>query len=173
MSVRPAAPADAEAVGEVQVATWRAAYAEIVPAEVLEAVDVPLAAQQWRTAIERPPNLKHRVVVAVEGGDRVVGFAAFGPATGDPDRDPVLDAELHALLVHPDAGRRGHGSRLLAATVDVMRDVRFRTAVTWVFEADTVLRDFLQSTGWAPDGAQRDLDMAGTLVRQSRLHAGL
>ena len=172
VSVRPAVPADAEAIGEVQVAAWRTLYARIVPAEVLAAVDVTLAADHWRAAIERPPNLKHRVLVALDGA-AVVGFAAFGPATGDPDRDPVLDAELHTLLVHPDAFGRGHGSRLLAATVDGMRDVRFRTAICWLLTADSVLTDFLESAGWAPDGVQRDLDMAGTLVPQQRLHVGL
>ena len=173
VSVRPAAPTDADAIGEVQVAAWRTMYARLVPAEVLAAIDAALAADQWRRAIERPPNLKHRVLVAVEGARDVVGFAAFGPATGDPDRDPILDAELHTLLVHPDALGRGHGSRLLAATVDGMRDVRFRTAVTWLLAADAVMTDFLESAGWAADGVQRDLDMAGTLVRQCRLHVGL
>jgi hypothetical protein len=33
----------------------------------------------------------------------------------------MIDTELHALPVDPDAGRDGHGSRLLAATVDMLR----------------------------------------------------
>jgi GNAT superfamily N-acetyltransferase len=44
---------------------------------------------------------------------------------------------ITALLVEPRWGRRGHGSRLLAAVVDLARTGGFRTGVTWVLQADT------------------------------------
>jgi NaMN:DMB phosphoribosyltransferase len=42
----------------------------------------------------------------------------------------------------------------------------------WVLEADEALRRFLESTGWAADGARSELDM-GARVPILRLHASL
>ncbi len=44
----------------------------------------------------------------------------------------------------------------------------------WVDAADDVVRAFLTSAGWGPDGASRELaDEDGTAVKQVRLRAAL
>lgn len=170
-SVRPARPGDAPAIGRVQLTGWRAAYAGILPAAVLDGLSAEALAEQWRTATERPPTPRHRVLVALDE-DRVVGFAALGPAT-DADRDPDRDAELYLLLVDPAATGAGHGSRLLQAVADHLREDGFSTAVSWLLAADEGLAGFLIGAGWAPDGSTRDLDVPGHGVRQVRLHTAL
>ncbi len=170
VSVRPARPADAAAIADVQVRTWRSAYDGILPRAALDALTLADARQRWETAVSEPPSPRHHVVVAMEA-DRVVGLAAFGPAE-DPEPDPRTTAEIYTLLVDPVANRRGHGSRLLAAAVDGLRGGGFRTAVVWLFEADGGCHAFYESAGWALDGASRDLDM-GQLVHQLRLHTDL
>jgi GNAT superfamily N-acetyltransferase len=185
-SVRSARPDEAEAIGGVQSDSWRAAYAGVLPAEVLDALTADALAKQWRPAVENPPTPRHRVLVAL-AGDTVVGFAALGPAT-DPDRDPALHAELYALVVGPSAQRQGHGSRLLAAAADHLRADGFTTVVAWVPAVDEAMIGFLVRAGWAPDGSQQDLDPLGNgrgngqedsqgdstgTFRQVRLHTDL
>jgi GNAT superfamily N-acetyltransferase len=102
----------------------------------------------------------------------VVGLAAVAPAT-DEDLDDARWAELGPLLVLPGARGTGHGSRLLAAAVDLLVEDGFRYAVGWVFEADTVSRRFLEAAGWAVDGATRVLDLGGERMREIRLHTAL
>ncbi len=85
-----------------------------------------------------------------------------------PDVASVTD-----LLVEPRFGRRGHGSRLLAACTDLWREDGFHTALAWAFEADAAMRAFLTSAGWEPDGVTRALDMDDLLVPQLRLHTDL
>ncbi|MCU1592118.1 MAG: putative GCN5-related N-acetyltransferase [Frankiales bacterium] len=165
VSVRPARAEDAERVAVVQLSTWRAAYASFLPEDAL-AVPPEQAAALWLRAIELPPTPRHRVLLAVEGAE-VVGFAASGP-TDDEDVEAV---EVSTLLVEPRWGRRGHGSRLLAATVDHWREDGDRTAVAWVWERDGASRSFLASAGWEPDGAARGLDTGPRVERQLRLHA--
>jgi GNAT superfamily N-acetyltransferase len=101
------------------------------------------------------------------GAQRVVGVASHAPAE-DPDLEPSTTAELLTLLVDPDHVRRGHGSRLLNATVDHLREDGFATVVAWVFADDTPMLGFLTSAGWGPDEAERVLDM-GRPVRMIRL----
>lgn len=171
VSVRPARPEDAEAVGAVQARAWRTAYADLLPPAVLAGLTPEALAEQWRESVTAPPTPRHRLLVAVAGG-RVVGFAASAPAT-DPDLDRDTDGELLVLLVDPEAGRAGHGSRLLAATVDLLRDDGARRAVTWLPEADAATRELLVASGWAPDTATRELDTGHDALPQVRLHTAL
>ena len=159
VSVRPARPEDAEPVAALQLATWQQCYAALLPPEALQLPLVEVAAV-WLRAIELPPTPQHRVLVALDAG-RPVGFAAL-------ERD-----ELGALLVEPRWGRRGHGSRLLAAAVDHWRADGVEVASSWVFEDDAVVTGFLAAAGWGPDDEVRTLEGDGTAVRQRRWHTAL
>jgi GNAT superfamily N-acetyltransferase len=174
VSVRPARPDDAGEIGRIQVETWRTAYAEILPAPVLDAITVEDAAASWDVAIAEPPGPRHHVLVALEQEWRV-GFAALGPAedleTDDPEPETTL--ALAVILVEPRWGRRGHGSRLLAAAVDHARADGMTRAVAWIPEGDTASREFLISAGWAPDGLARALDTGAGELREIRLHTSL
>ncbi|GAA0261731.1 GNAT family N-acetyltransferase [Cryptosporangium japonicum] len=179
--VRPARPEDAEAVARIQLETWRTAYARVIPESVLAELGADEVAAQWRSAVVEPPTPRHHVLVATEG-DATVGFAAAGPATVEDLVGPGYTSEDHGegewdattlavstLLVEPRWGRRGHGSRLLAAVADVARENGFTRAVAWALDADQATRNFLESAGWAPDGVGRVLDMNGTEVPELRL----
>lgn len=170
VSVRPARPADAERVARVQLSTWRTAYADLLPADALAVPEEQVAAL-WLRAVEVPPSAQHRLLVALER-DELVGFVALAPAE-DGDLDPATTGELTALLVEPRWGRRGHGSRLLAAAVDTWRPDGVRTAVLWAWERDAATRGFLSGAGWELDGAARGLDTGPRVQRQVRLHASL
>jgi GNAT superfamily N-acetyltransferase len=175
VSVRVAWVDDAPAIAELQLRTWRAVYAGLVPAAALpgpEATESATAA--WRASLAAPRDARNRVLVALER-NRVVGFTITSPAS-DPDCDSVADAELMEFTVDPDERGRGHGSRLLQAAADTMRADRFTRAVLWSVTTDDDLRGFLTGAGWAPDGAHRELDLDGegtTLVKQVRLHTAL
>ncbi|MFC7527118.1 GNAT family N-acetyltransferase [Actinoplanes sp. GCM10030250] len=179
--VRPARPDDAPEIARIQLSTWRTAYRRMFPAHVLANLDESYLARGWTEAITEAPSARHRVLIAVEQAEnskQVVGFAASGPADEQalaPEESALPDdvAAVTDLLIEPRWGRRGHGSRLLAAAVDNWRDDGFRTAVAWVYDADTVMRKFLGSTGWEPDGAGRALDVDDLLVPQLRLHVAL
>lgn len=170
VSVRPARPADAERVARVQLSTWRTAYADLLPAEVLDVPEVQAAAL-WLGAVESPPTLRHDLLVAFEGAE-LVGFAASGPADDDA-LDPTTTAELLTVLVEPRWGRRGHGARLLSAAVSRWREAGTTTAVTWVWEGDRASASFLTSAGWELDGLARGLDTGARVQRQLRFHTDL
>lgn len=174
VGVRPAYPGDVDAVVDVQARAWREGYGQILPSRALSEMTSPEAAALWRErwaeAVSAAPSPRHRLLVAVDEG-LITGFAAHAPAT-DPDQDPATTGELLTLLVDPERRRAGHGSRLLAATIDHLRGDGCTTAITWVFAADDVLRTFLSSAGWAPDGAHSKADL-GEPVAMVRLHTAI
>ena len=198
--VRPARPADASEIARIQLATWRTAYRRLLPRGVLAELDEAWMAEQWRAAIEEPPSSRHHIMIAIEQAgpppdepdaeadaeadaepavrSYVVGFVATGPADEAalaPEGKPLPEttAAITDLLVEPRWGRRGHGSRLLAAAVAGWHTDGFDTAVAWAYDGDPATRAFLASAGWEPDGATRALDVDDLLVDQFRLHVSL
>ena len=178
--VRDARPPDAEEIARIQLSTWRTAYARLLPRRILDELSVQFLAGRWHDAITDPPTKRHRVLVAIEQAEQsfMVGFAASGPSdeAALAPGEPALGEDVAAvtdLLVEPRWGRRGHGSRLLAASVDMWRSDGFDSAVAWVYERDAATRKFLAGAGWEPDGVTRALDVDDLLVPQLRLHVAL
>jgi GNAT superfamily N-acetyltransferase len=174
VSVRPAVAADVAEIARIQVDTWRFAYADVVPAAVLQALAIETALAAWTDAVTAPPSEQHHVLVALEQ-EPVVGFIALGPAEDlqPDDPDPASTASIGPLIVEPRWGRRGHGSRLMAASVDIARADGMSRAICWIPEADVVSREFLIGAGWAPDGLVRALDTGAGELREIRLHVTL
>jgi GNAT superfamily N-acetyltransferase len=172
-SVRPAFPGDAAEIARIQVVTWRTAYRAVLPPSVLDDWDADAAADAWQRAVSAPPTPGHGVLVALEK-NTVVGFAAYGPAelSGGERPDPAgPTTELSTLLVEPRWGRRGHGSRLLAAVADLAGAAGAARLQVWLPEADQVSAGFYEAAGWGPDGWARTLDTGDVPLREIRWHA--
>lgn len=171
-SARIARLSDAPAVGLVQAAVWRAAYAHVLPQEVVERFDGPSFARVWRDSLSTPPSARHVLLVGC-AGEQVVGFAAVGPSV-DADATETW-GEVLTLGIHPDARRSGHGSRLLNAAVDTLRGKDFDSVSAWILITDEQSRAFLTAAGLSPDGAYRDrvVDVDGKVAREVRLTADL
>ncbi len=111
VTLRPAAPDDAEAGAALHRACWRETYGPHVAADVLEArlANAPGWVAAWREELEVGPP--RTVAVA---GDELVGFAVAGPS-----RKPEAPTaqELYALYVREAWWGRGLGAALLEAAV--------------------------------------------------------
>lgn len=171
-SVRRARVTDAPAVGLVQSEVWRDAYAGVLPEEVVATFEPGPFTAAWRTSLENPPQGVHTLLVAC-AGEQVVGLAAIGPSQ-DPDGGTGT-GELLVLGVHPAARRQGHGSRLLNACVDILREAGGDELSAWVLSVHEETRAFLHAAGLSPDGAFRDREVSpdGSTVREVRLTAHL
>lgn len=174
-SVRTATRDDVTDLVRIQLDTWRTAYADLLPPDVLAGLDPAEAEQAWLASLDAV-----RLFVATEG-DWTVGFCAAGFA---PESD-VADAEgavpvdfatvglVGTLLVEPRWGRRGHGGRLLATAAEQLRGSGATRGVAWVPEKDRASRNFYERAGWAPDGLARTLDAGGRPLREIRMSGGL
>ncbi len=175
--VRDAEPSDAAEIARLQVETWRSAYANLLPPEVLDELDPAASEQQWRHALTAGPAT---VVLATEG-DWTVGFCAAGlapeqeatSADGDPPPDLPTLVLISTLLVEPRWGRRGHGGRLLGTMARRFAAVGASRGICWVPEADEASMAFFRGVGWDPDGTVRTLDAGGRPLRELRLSGSL
>ncbi len=76
--VRPAGPADAEAIGAIRIETWRSAYAGILPQDGLRALDVEADIARWRRNLAAPTGRRWVRVACAGTPPGVVGFVAAG-----------------------------------------------------------------------------------------------
>lgn len=172
-TVRLALPGEAQQIAALQRRAWVQTLPKEVADAALASIDLAEMTGAWVKAILKPPLAQYRVLVAV-GDGRLVGFAAIGPSD-DPDADPGADALVGEFVVDPQAQRQGHGSRLLNAVADTLRADGFTRATWWVRTTDDPLRTFVTASGWAADGAHRELadEAGGPAVRLVRLHTTL
>ena len=157
VSVRPAVPGDEQAIARIQVSAWRTSHAEILGQGALDMLDFEAIQAQWASAVTAPPGAGYRVLVACDG-PTVVGVVSVAPVPAAEDRPfDAPGGAILALEVEPAHQRVGHGSRLLAAAVDTLRQDGADQVHTWVLDGDDARARFLGSAGLGPDDAVREL----------------
>src|SRR6186713_2729331 len=153
MQIRPAGVKDAPGIAEVHVASWRWAYADVFPPDVLDGLRHEDRERMWRDVVP------HGGVVVAEDGGRIVGFASVGPvADGD---GPEGTSELFAIYVAPDVAGTGLGRSLLDRATDTMRMSGARRALLWVLASNVQARRFYDAAGWESDGTTNAYEIGG------------
>jgi GNAT superfamily N-acetyltransferase len=146
--VRPAVLQDAHAIAAVHVATWRDAYAGVLPDDLLDGLNVDERAKTWRGRLAALPAGLFVFVFELDAD--VLGFVS-----GGPQRDGGAAGEVYAMYVDPGSQGRGSGRQLLQAAVDCLTRAGFTEARLWVLAGNYRARGFYESQGWQPDGTEQ------------------
>ena len=165
--IRDTTAADIADVLLLRAASWRAAYAGIMPPAYLEAIDagpeaVALAVRHLR---ENPAGRHHLVA---ERAGRILAFAAAGPERPMPDqlRAGNRRGEVYALYAHPDAWSTGIGAALLDAARGRLRADGLGQQVLWVLEANSRARAFYERRGLLATGRRSALRLGGVVLTE-------
>lgn len=163
VTIRPAGPGDAAAIARVHIASWRGAYAGIVPDEYLESLDQNQREASWSDALTTDAS----AVWIAEGDKRTLGFASLGRCR-DEDAE-AGDLEIYAIYLDPEAWGRGVARDLMRT---MLGDVPPSTPVSlWVLADAARAQHFYRRHGFQADGVERRDDIGGrdlTVVRYRR-----
>ena len=159
-TIRPITEADYDAVAEIHVRTWQAAYAGIVPADYLASLE-PAVFAEWRRTHPAPPGA---TTLVAEKDGRIVGFVGFGPC-----RDDASWGEIYAIYVSPDQWGRGAGRELLSAARAALTAAGFPAMRLWVLTENHPARRFYERMGLTPDGVSQTYTPRGTTVELPEL----
>lgn len=143
--VRSATPSDVDGITAAYLASWRAAYLGLLPAEVLGDEVAARADYDWSRAIG---GVGCYVAVTVDGDD-VVGVVEAAEAPGG-DRDLP---EIAMLYVAPTHWGVGAGSLLLDAGCEWISRNGCRAARLRVVRQHARARRFYEREGWREDPA--------------------
>jgi len=157
VTIRPAVPADAEALTALHLDCWEDAYTGLVPEEILRARrdDVAGRVERWRQILAGGNTL----VAETAGG--LVGFASAGPGRDQPG------PELYALYVRASRWGTGVGHALLG------RAVGGADCQLWLLEGNDRALTFYERQGFRLDGTAEDAPEGRHvhLVRGPKEHA--
>lgn len=171
IAVRRARPSDAAAIGAVHVATWRSAYAGLLPEAFLAELSVIRHSSGYQKAIADRRD-GHAIFVAVASGtdappgqDTREGGVVVGFVSGGRSRRPGLgQGEVETLYVLDDYRERGVGRRLMRAMAAHLAAVGCRSAMLWVLEANPTRWFYLRLGGRAV--AHETIRFAGQMLEQ-------
>ena len=149
--VRAVTPADVPAVTRLQVASWQAAYAGIIPAGYLAAMSAAEREQRHLARVTDPEPRAAYLLAERDGA--VVGMANVGPARDD-DLDPAVTGEIRAMYADPGAWSTGVGSALMRAGLERLRAGGFTTVTLWVLEDNERARQFYEGWRFRADGSR-------------------
>ncbi|MBV9522278.1 MAG: GNAT family N-acetyltransferase [Alphaproteobacteria bacterium] len=151
--VRPALIADAPAIARIDIETWRASYAGLLPDKYLVSLREAERQRLWASDVAQHPG---DVMVAVDAAGRVRGFGSCGRA-----RDAVLGCtgEIFTLYVAPDHQGAGRGRAVVLALFARLLQRRHGSALVWVLRGNPS-RFFYERVG-GTQIAQRRIPFAG------------
>lgn len=163
MLIRPATTRDARPIARVQVRGWQVGYRGIVPDAYLAQLTVEDRSNHWLAYQASPQRMEH--LVAEDGEEAVVGWAAFGANQSDLDAGT---GELGALYVDPVHWNRGVGGALLWEAEAGLAAAGYERAVLWTLAANDRTRRFYEHRGWHFDGVTAPHGSGADVVRYAK-----
>lgn len=147
---RKAEPKDAEAIGEVRVAAWRAAYQSFMPKEFLMALD---PANNLEELKERLSSQNPDFIVSVaEKSGHVVAFSILGKPRYETAAETM---ELWAVNVLPEYWRMGTGSGLVERAIAHSTLAGFKRLELWCLKGNTPAQEAYKKLGFVETGQER------------------
>ena len=153
LTVRTATADDAGEIVRINVHAWRRAYTGIVPAEVLDAMEIEGRVDRYRYRMRHSPGFEHLVVA---DGDKIIGYACLGNYRLGQQQNGALHrqiGEVTAIYVDPPHWGTGAGRALMDAARCRLTERGFSTVRLWVLAANHQARRFYEQACFVPDGA--------------------
>lgn len=141
-AISPAGPADAAALGQVHVSSWRETYPGLLPQAALARMSPRIHAHRF--ARELTHAQAGQVTLLAEGADGAVGYVSGALLKGD---GRAADAEVFTLYVLRSAQRAGVGRGLLRGAARVLRAEGARSLMLFVLTGNERARGFYERMG--------------------------
>ncbi|HJU80716.1 MAG TPA: GNAT family N-acetyltransferase [Acidimicrobiia bacterium] len=161
-TVRPAALADAERIGEIHIRSWQEAYLGILPEAFLASLSVEARVAFWRSDLAAMGE--GDLALVIENGSSVNGFARLATSA---DRN---HGEVQAIYLDPVHWRKGWGRTLMVAAEDSLSGLGWSEAILWVLEKNLPARRFYEALGWQSEPRRALLNIGGADVQEIRYH---
>lgn len=142
IKIRRARLADAEALAELRLLTWRETYPVILPESVLTAMSAERQRVRLAESIESAsPDV---AVFCAEAGSRLVAYGVCGPARGGPKG---FGGEVQELYVLSDFYGQGIGRAMMARMAMWLASRGYNALFAAVLQENHAARAFYRRLG--------------------------
>jgi L-amino acid N-acyltransferase YncA len=139
--IRCAQQNDLSTIASIHVASWKDAYAGIVPRRVIESQNIEKSLAGWKKTFNNHPN---NITVAENKSGELVGFCCAGVAN---NVEEAATWEVYGLHVQPKLRGKGIGTQLLHEALNKARAEGHKKAIVWTLEDLLLSRKFYEKRG--------------------------
>lgn len=146
MQMRTATIEDLPAIIKIFLDCWKISYANVLPADIRDAMNAESAAELWRPSFDNPS----RTTFIVEVDENPVAIFRTGI---DPDNEERW--HLFSLYVAPEAAGRGIGTFIMDEVLRQAREAGHPSVNLWVFDENAIAKKLYSKAGFSPSGRTR------------------
>jgi ribosomal protein S18 acetylase RimI-like enzyme len=168
LTIRDATPEDAHGISATHVLAWQIAYAHVMPADYLAALDVDARAALRREWLEMATGRREPVTLVADRDGEILGHATYGAQRDTGETRDIARAEIYSIYVGPDHWSTGAGRALMDEALARLAAAGARTVMLWVLADNPRARRFYERAGFAADGGEKTEDYSGTSVLEVR-----
>lgn len=128
---------------------WQQTYTGLIDQSYLDGMSLKLSEKYALRALQNGYTM-----YVAKDGERVIGFAAYGPYRGDDLKDA---GEVIAIYLLKEYYDRGIGWALMDAALNALQG--YSRVCVWALRNNERAVRFYQRCGFSPDGAQKQLKL--------------
>lgn len=149
--IRYAESIDAQILGKIHSESWKVAYKNTIPSEVLDKITADKRAIYFKKALSE--GLEEDAIIYRNDND--LGFICFGKCR-DNDLDSTF-GEIWGIYLLPEFWRQGVGSKLINFAVNELKNKGYRKISLWVLENNKNAIKFYEKQGFKYAGTKKEI----------------
>ena len=140
--IRKVKQGDADTLGYIQTESWKAAFKEIIDAEMLDkCTNIDKARLMYQRLLD--DNKGNGYILTVDNKSHCIAY-------WDKVRDLELALKAELICIHslPDNWHKGFGSKMMDMVLDDIKKSGYFEVVLWVFKDNLRARAFYEAKGF-------------------------
>ena len=157
MEIRKANPNDSKLIAEILVNSWRHAYKEIMPDELLDNLSVESKSNDWNKQLN--DGGEAYVLIEAEEIIGVIEICRFR------DRLKKYEhfAEIPVIYLSPQKMGQGYGFKLLEFAIKLLDSRGIKSIAIWVLEKNHPAIKFYRKMGFTSSGTKKEHPQTGLI----------
>lgn len=155
--IRYATYIDAKILGKIHALSWKVAYKNIIPDEVLDNITIEKRIKYFEKALTE--GWEEDAIIFKD--DIAIGLMCIGKCR-DNDKDESC-GEIWGIYVHPDYWNQGIGNKLMTWGLNELKLRGYKFITLWVLEDNLSAREFYEKIGFQHDATVKEITIGKPL----------
>lgn len=149
ITIRRAALGDERTLAYIQTESWKAAFCDIVPADILgKCTEMGNATEMYRKLLEAGKG--NGYLLEVDGSPHCIAY-------WDTTREAEMNGYAELICIHSlqDKWHKGFGSKMMDRILEDVRNAGYSKIMLWVFEENRRAIGFYEKNGFVASGRKQ------------------
>ena len=149
VSIRRVKAGDEDSLALVQTESWKEAFREIVPADILsQCTEIERAAEMYKMLLAE--NKGNGYILELDGRPHCIAW-------WDAAREENMRGFAELICIHSlrDNWHKGYGKMMMERVLDDVRRAGYSKLMLWVFDSNVRAIRFYEAHGFAASGKKR------------------